>query len=202
MVEDREFCVYRHTFPNGKVYIGITNNPDKRWDDGFGYQAQPKVFRPIVKYGWDNIKHEILMTGLSQADARIEERRLIKEACLNGKDSVYNTHEAKESRQYTQDSWLDVEINDRTAEIYFQNMTDEWVEPYTSMYWSLEYTVDHALLKLAFVDICGSIYQKVLTFCYPRTRMTFGELRDWLFSKPKPVETWIPLQEKHNKEVC
>lgn len=32
------YCVYKHTTPNGKVYIGITSkNPLKRWNNGIGY---------------------------------------------------------------------------------------------------------------------------------------------------------------------
>ena len=36
------FCVYKHTCPNGKVYIGITGKkPKHRWGkDGSGYKKQ------------------------------------------------------------------------------------------------------------------------------------------------------------------
>ena len=45
------WCVYCHTFPNGKRYIGITKQkPEDRWLDGMGYSAQPKVFAAIVKF--------------------------------------------------------------------------------------------------------------------------------------------------------
>lgn len=69
------YLVYKHTFPNGKVYIGITSNePNKRWKNGFGYIAQKKMFSSIVKYGWDNIKHEILYKNLNKQQAfKIEE---------------------------------------------------------------------------------------------------------------------------------
>lgn len=34
----RRFCVYKHLFPNGKCYIGITSmSPNKRWNNGHGY---------------------------------------------------------------------------------------------------------------------------------------------------------------------
>ena len=40
----REYSVYKHTFPNGKVYIGITKqNPLKRWRNGTGYKGQPDL---------------------------------------------------------------------------------------------------------------------------------------------------------------
>lgn len=63
-----EYVVYRHTCPNGKVYIGITNNVVRRWNCGHGYDGQ--VFgRAVYKYGWNNIRHEILFDGLSREDA-------------------------------------------------------------------------------------------------------------------------------------
>lgn len=76
---ERNFCVYKHTFPDGKVYIGITGqDPTIRWSNGFGYQGQ-RVFKYIVKYGWDNIKHEILYSDLTVLEAERIERKLITE---------------------------------------------------------------------------------------------------------------------------
>lgn len=64
-----EYVVYLHTFPNGKYYVGITcQDVNRRWRDGKGYEGQP-VFDAILKYGWENIKHEILMTHLTKAEA-------------------------------------------------------------------------------------------------------------------------------------
>lgn len=35
------YTVYKHTFPNGKIYIGITKQaPSKRWRNGTGYSGQ------------------------------------------------------------------------------------------------------------------------------------------------------------------
>lgn len=54
------WSVYMHTCPNGKRYIGITSKkPEKRWSRGLGYHTQI-FYRAIKKYGWDNIKHEIV----------------------------------------------------------------------------------------------------------------------------------------------
>ena len=73
------YCVYKHTFPNEKVYIGITSiNPLKRWKNGEGYRTQ-LVYRPIQKYGWDNIKHEILFENLTKEEACQKEIELIAE---------------------------------------------------------------------------------------------------------------------------
>ena len=69
--------IYRHIFPNGKVYIGQTcRKPEKRWNNGKGYTS-PFMFNAINKYGWDNIQHEILFTGLDQLNADIIEEDLI-----------------------------------------------------------------------------------------------------------------------------
>ena len=31
------YNVYKHTFPDGKIYIGVSTNPLKRWSNGHGY---------------------------------------------------------------------------------------------------------------------------------------------------------------------
>ena len=80
MCSENNYIVYKHTAPNGKVYIGITKKaPNDRWASGFGYENQAYFFRAIVKYGWDNIKHEILHTNLTKEEAEKIEIRLIKE---------------------------------------------------------------------------------------------------------------------------
>lgn len=72
------YCVYKHTTPSGKVYIGITSmSPTKRWKNGNGYELCTAFNRAIQKYGWVNIKHEILLTDLDKETACAEERRLI-----------------------------------------------------------------------------------------------------------------------------
>ena len=65
------YCVYKHTVPNGKVYIGITKlNPLERWKNGHGYKDNTKFFNDIILYGWLNIKHEILFEELTEYEAR------------------------------------------------------------------------------------------------------------------------------------
>lgn len=83
------YVVYKHTFPNDKIYIGITKkNPIYRWNKGKGYFTQPKIYNAILKYGWDNIKHEILFDGLSQKEAEQKEIELIK--FYNSIENGYN----------------------------------------------------------------------------------------------------------------
>lgn len=66
----KNWSVYRHITPNGFSYIGITSlEPEKCWKNGKGYYGT--LFEEmILKYGWENIEHEILYTGLTEAEAR------------------------------------------------------------------------------------------------------------------------------------
>ena len=74
----KRFYVYKHTLPNKKVYIGITSQkPKYRWNSGLGYNKQPYFMNAILKYGWDNIKHEILFADLTQEEAEQKEIELI-----------------------------------------------------------------------------------------------------------------------------
>ena len=82
------YLVYKHTTPSGKVYIGITGGTAKRrWANGRGYRDCPCFYGAIQKYGWDNIKHEVLHEGLSKKQACEYEKRYIEE--YNATDSRF-----------------------------------------------------------------------------------------------------------------
>ncbi len=73
------YTVYKHTSPSGKVYIGITKlGVERRWQGGRNYKNSTHFNSAIAKYGWDNIKHEVLCDGLSREDAENKEIELIK----------------------------------------------------------------------------------------------------------------------------
>lgn len=70
------YTVYKHTTPSNKVYIGITSqDPEVRWRGG--YRNNKYFTNAINKYGWENIKHEILFTGLTKDEAEAKEKELI-----------------------------------------------------------------------------------------------------------------------------
>ena len=73
------WCVYKHTSPNGWVYIGITSSWDEniRWKNGYGYKHNPHFFNAIQKYGWDNFRHEIIEEDLTCKEAQDLEISLI-----------------------------------------------------------------------------------------------------------------------------
>lgn len=88
---NRNYCVYRHTSPSGKNYIGITGQrPEDRWQGGLGYRRNEYFFRAIVKYGWDNFAHEIVATGLTREEACTVEAAMIAAYHSNEKAHGYN----------------------------------------------------------------------------------------------------------------
>ena len=85
------YCVYKHTFPNGKVYIGITcQRPKKRWRNGKAYEHNPFITNAIHKYGWENVRHDILYTGLTKEEAEEKEIDLILEYDSVNRANGYN----------------------------------------------------------------------------------------------------------------
>ena len=107
---ERSYTVYIHTSPSGKKYVGITSRDvAKRWGRyGTGYRACTYFWRAIVKYGWDNITHQVLFTGLTETDAKQREKELIlayktKDPAFgynmtNGGDGSCGYHHSEETR--------------------------------------------------------------------------------------------------------
>lgn len=97
--EERKWCVYCHTSPSGKKYIGITgeSNPSKRWGStGNGYLRcksngefqQPAMAYAVIKYpDWDKWKHEILLSRLTKVEAEEKEIEFIDK--YNTRNSIY-----------------------------------------------------------------------------------------------------------------
>ena len=98
------YTVYCHTFPNGKRYIGITNQePERRWRSGKGYIGQV-VYDAILKYGWSNIKHDILFTGLSKEEAEKKEIELIKALETDSHKRGYNVESGGNTARLSEDT--------------------------------------------------------------------------------------------------
>ena len=104
------FSVYKHTCPNGKVYIGITSQlVENRWKHGKGYRNNKLFYRAICKYKWENIRHEILYENLTSQEAYDKEIELINKYKSNNAKYGYNLsnggeinigyHHTKEARQ-------------------------------------------------------------------------------------------------------
>lgn len=86
---EKTYKVYKHVFPNGKVYVGITSQTlDQRWQGGRGYSGF--VRKAIDKYGWDNIKHYVLVGDFTESEAKAKERFLIAKYHSNEPKFGYN----------------------------------------------------------------------------------------------------------------
>ena len=93
-MQNELYYVYKHTTPDNKVYIGITKqNPNRRWRNGHGYYSSPLFFNAIIKYGWINIKHEILLEGLTLEQANQAEKEFISLYKSNDRRFGYNLTE-------------------------------------------------------------------------------------------------------------
>lgn len=92
--EERTYSVYKHTTPSGKTYIGITSkaSPEDRWHKGRGYRRNGHFWNAINKYGWENIKHEIVATGLTKAEASEAEKFYI---------ALYESHDPRHGYNLT-----------------------------------------------------------------------------------------------------
>lgn len=81
--------LYRLTFPDGKVYVGVTDDPKRRWATKYKGSACGDA---IEKFGWENVKKEIIVSlepnvCNHQAVAKLE-REFIK---LYGENSYNRT---------------------------------------------------------------------------------------------------------------
>lgn len=53
--------LYRLTFPNGMVYIGSTHDVKDRWAGNGAHYKGMAVGDAIEKFGWDNVKKEVIV---------------------------------------------------------------------------------------------------------------------------------------------
>lgn len=90
----KDYVIYKHTAPNGKVYIGITHQDVfRRWQNGKGYSTQKKFYAAIKKYGWDSFSHEIIEDHLTEAEACEKEKYYIHFYKANSSRYGYNVTE-------------------------------------------------------------------------------------------------------------
>lgn len=88
--DSTSWCVYIHISPSQKYYVGITSQlPKNRWRNGRGYKGQP-FYNVVNKYGWNNIRHIIIASNLSEKEAKKLEVYWIDRLGSNNKHNGYN----------------------------------------------------------------------------------------------------------------
>jgi group I intron endonuclease len=76
----RNYYVYSHTcIVNGKVYIGQTSNPKKRWTEHCSSKDGTVFHRAIRKYGRDKFELRILFESENSGEVKLKEIEFIVE---------------------------------------------------------------------------------------------------------------------------
>jgi group I intron endonuclease len=88
--------IYKFTFPNDKVYIGRTDNFNRRLAEhkyGFINNFNSKLYNALRKYGWDNIIIEVIEEVQTIEEAITSEYKYIVHynSIINGYNSTYET---------------------------------------------------------------------------------------------------------------
>lgn len=85
----KPYKVYKHTFPDGKIYIGVTKQTlAERKSSGYYHNSAMK--EAVKKFGWINIKSEIIEEHLTKKQALKIEAKLIRQYKSNKPEFGYN----------------------------------------------------------------------------------------------------------------
>lgn len=76
MATDRKYKIYMYTFPNEKIYIGMTHLTIQGRRD-CGYQHNPNLRNAIRNYGWKQVETIVLDDGLTKKEAEEREKYFI-----------------------------------------------------------------------------------------------------------------------------
>lgn len=128
-----KYIVYKHTSPSGKVYIGLTSkkNPKDRWKYGYGYKHNRYFYNAIRKYGWNNIKHEIVASNLTQEEANLLEKKLI--AYYKEREICYNIAEGGDDGNTMKRTEKEKEHLRRASKEYFKTHTHPFLGKHHSI---------------------------------------------------------------------
>jgi group I intron endonuclease len=75
--QERVYCVYMHTSPSGKSYVGQTNDYNRRSRHHNTKNGCPAFKAAIDKYGWDKFTHVVMADTLTLAEANFLEKHFI-----------------------------------------------------------------------------------------------------------------------------
>lgn len=119
---ESSYCVYKHTSPNGKVYIGITKQkPSARFSNGNGYKANEYFYRAINKYGWENFTHEILESEIPN----IEEASKLESHYIQ----LYRSNESDYGFNLTSGGSKEFSLTDETIKRKSNATKKNWENP-------------------------------------------------------------------------
>lgn len=106
---EKKYYIYKHTnMINGKVYIGQTyQQPERRWQNGLSsYKNNEHFISSIKKYGWDNFKHKILLSDLTEEEMKYWEDYYIEFYDSRNPNKGYNKMKGGQKSPF-QNLWQD-----------------------------------------------------------------------------------------------
>lgn len=113
IIENGNYCVYIHTSPSGKKYVGQTGKkPEERWGKNGsrylnkinGKYNHPAFARAILKYGWENFEHEIIASNLTKSEADNFEKLLIEKLNTMSANGGYNCKEGGTGGSFSEET--------------------------------------------------------------------------------------------------
>ena len=94
------YYIYIHTTPEHMRYVGLSKNPKQRWNNGEGYKKNEEFYKDIQKFGWNNIKHEIIAESYYGWVARKIEKCII--SVFKKRGLAYNKNNEEKSGYVSQ----------------------------------------------------------------------------------------------------
>ena len=135
------YNVYKHTFPDGKIYIGVSTNPLKRWSNGHGYyfneeldkaikqlQQENKILKEnaenndkvVDKVNWENMLLKKENKQLKDLIDTILNFSFFKEECPLNFGFENNTNEDKSQSIFYEDEWCENNCNDNYKDCWLK----------------------------------------------------------------------------------
>lgn len=221
---NRCYTVYMHTSPSGKRYIGITKQSvEERWKNGWGYYTQLIFYRAILKYSFENFKHEIIASGLSKEEAIDLEKELIKKYQTTDRRYGYNITEGGETMSpnchwigshHTEESKRKISEankgrprpdaaernkgnNYKSLKVYQYTINGEYIDMYLS---TRDVEKKLGIIHNKISDCCRNKIFSVDGFCWSYLNPDFFSIEE----KRREVEDYLndkELKNRKNKEV-
>lgn len=122
---NRNYFVYQHVTPDGMYYFGVTKQKlYLRW--------RPSAYKKthlqphIEKFGWKNIKHQVLLRELTYEEAKKTENMLIVTAredgvCINGRLSGFVSSDKNYIREQNNIRQKKSYLKNRENKLKYQN---------------------------------------------------------------------------------
>lgn len=129
------YSIYKHTTPDGRVYVGMTKNIKQRWTN-HSYSNNKRFTEAIHRYGWENILHEVICTADDKESAMRIEKEMIARYDSTNPSRGYNISSggsggsgvvhSEESKERTRQSLLGVKHTEERVQMQKDSAIKLW----------------------------------------------------------------------------